>query len=157
MRPSNGFTLLEMLIALAIVAILALAAVPAYLQPMSRVESTQAGACLLELAGQLDRHRLEGEDYAGFAVAGSDAACRLRLSDRYRFEAGVPGEPTWGGMTTDPVAWQLRVRPRATDGQGAQAPGCAALVVRDDGRRGVMADLAGAVQTAADRVRRCWR
>jgi len=149
--------LLEMLIALAIVGILALVAVPAYLQPVSRVESTQAGACLLELASQLDRHRLKTKAYEGFSVADSPAACRLRLSDRYRFEAGVPGDPVWGGITTDPVAWQLRVRPRAANGRMANAPGCAALVVRDDGRRGVMADLAGGVETAVDPVRRCWR
>jgi type IV pilus assembly protein PilE len=157
MRYSTGFTLLEMLVALAIVAVLAMVAVPAYLEPVGRVESTQAGACLLELAGQLDRHRLETSDYEGFAVAGSSAACRLRLADRYRFEAGVPGEPAWSGVTTDPVAWQLRVRPLAADGRMANAPGCRALVVRDDGRRGVMADLSGGVETAAERVRRCWR
>lgn len=157
MTRRNGFTLLEMLIVLGMVATLAVLAVPGFLQPMSRVEATQAGSCLLELASRLERHRLSADDYAGFDIARAGAACQKRLAERYRFEAGVPGTPDWVGQTTDPIAWQLRVRPVKAGATMADRPACRALVVRDDGRRGVMRDGAGEVVTDPVIIRRCWR
>jgi type IV pilus assembly protein PilE len=153
----NGFTLLEMLIVLGMVATLAVLAVPGYLQPMSRVEATRAGGCLLALASRLEQHRLSADDYAGFDIARAGVACQEGLADRYRFEAGVPGTPDWGGQTADPIAWQLRVRPVQAGRTMAGKPACRALVVRDDGRRGVMRDPAGEVVTDPAIIRRCWR
>lgn len=157
MPEGNGFTLLEMLIVLVIVATLAMVAVPGYLQPMQRVEATQAGACLLELASRLERYRLSEGDYEGFAIDAADVACEARLADRYRFEAGVPGEMGWAVTTTDPVAWQLRVRADGFEAGMGSDRDCRALVVRDDGQRGVMIDTSGGVVTDAGWLRRCWR
>ena len=157
MAERNGFTLLEMLVVLAIIATLAMLAMPGYLQPTKRVEATQAGACLLELASRLERYRLIEADYEGFAIDTAGAACQARLADRYRFEAGVPGETGWAATTTDPVSWQLRVSPLDVDAGMGGYGDCRALVVRDDGRRAVMTGTGGGVVTDSNQVRRCWR
>ena len=157
MRRRTGFTLLEMLVVLTVIAILATLAVPAYMQPVERVRSTQAGACLLEIAGWLERHRLRHGDYAGFAPADSGAGCIESLADAYVFEAAVPGEADWGAVTSDPVTWQLRAR-RRLNGAGASVamPDCAALVYRDNGQRGTMAVATGPVVTDSAAIRHCW-
>ncbi len=158
MQRWMGFTLLEMLVVLTIIAILATLAVPGYLQPVERVRGVQAGACLLEIAGRLERHRLRQGSYAGFAPMQSGAACIQSLSQAYVFEAGVPGEADWVDVTADPVAWQLRAR-RRTDAASAAtaAPACMALVYRDNGRRGVIAATGGPVMTDTASIRACWR
>ena len=153
-----GFTLLEMLVVLTIIAILATLAVPGYLQPVERVRGVQAGACLLEIAGRLERHRLREGSYAGFAPMQSGAACIDSLSPAYVFEAGVPGGTDWVSVTADPVAWQLRARRRTNAASAATtAPDCMALVYRDNGQRGVMMSGSGPVRTGSASIRACWR
>ncbi len=158
MRRRTGFTLLEMLVVLTIIAILATLAVPGYLQPVERVRSVQAGACLLEVAGRLERHRLREGSYAGFAPMESGAACIASLSPAYVFEAGVPDEADWVAVTADPIAWQLRARLRGDATPAASAaPACMALVYRDNGQRGVMPVSSGPVLTDSASIRACWR
>ncbi|MEX0449465.1 type IV pilin protein [Spiribacter sp. 221] len=153
-----GFTLLEMLVVLTIIAILATLAVPGYLQPVERVRSTQAGACLLEIAGRLERHRAHRGTYAGFAPMESGASCIESLSQAYVFEAGVPDEADWVAMTADPIAWQLRARRRTdTSPPVSAASTCMALVYRDNGQRGVMMLSSGPVLTDPASIRACWR
>ena len=157
MQKRRGFTLLEMLVVLTIIAILATLALPAYREPLERVRGSQAAACLLEIAGRLERHRLREGSYAGFAPARADIPCRDSLADTYAFEAGVPGASTWGHVTTDALAWQLRARRRAaTAGASAAVSTCPVLVYRHDGQRAVMASAGGALVTDRAAIQRCW-
>ncbi|WP_396913318.1 type IV pilin protein [Mycolicibacterium sp.] len=62
-RPQRGFTLIEMLIAVAIIAILAAIAYPAYTEHVRRTHRAAAKAALLETAQWLEREYTITGDY----------------------------------------------------------------------------------------------
>ncbi len=96
-RDASGFTLLEIMVTLAIIAVLALIAVPTYVAFSDRAERTAAEADLLSCAAGLERLLLEGAsvdeaadndgDGLGDAATGTPAArvCSPR-SSRYALE-----------------------------------------------------------------------
>jgi len=66
----NGFTLIELMIALAIVGILAAIAYPSYQDSVMKSLRTDATGALLGLANAMERHFTETNSYLG---AGTDA------------------------------------------------------------------------------------
>ncbi|MBY5269021.1 type IV pilin protein [Spiribacter salinus] len=151
-RSSAGFTLIELMLALGILALLVTLAVPAYRAPIERAERAQAAACLINLGVLLERHAAVTGSYEDFWPGKAELDCRSALTDRYRFEAGVPGTATWAAQTQAANRWQLRAR-RLTS-----APGdvCTILVYQDVGRRGAMTGSGQAIEDP-DRLNRCWR
>lgn len=149
---SSGFTLIELMLALGILALLVTLAVPAYQAPVERAERAQAAACLINLGTLLERHGATTGSYEDFWPGKADLDCRRALVDRYRFEAGVPGTSTWAAQTPAPDRWQLRARRLVNE------PGdlCAILVYRDVGRRGAVT-ASGQVITDPDQLDRCWQ
>ncbi len=68
MKTSNkGFTLIELMIVIVIVAILAAIAVPSYRNQMMRNSESQVQTRLHELTIELERHKSTRLNYAGFA------------------------------------------------------------------------------------------
>lgn len=62
-NPRRGFTLVELMIAVAIVGILAAIAYPSYLEQVRRGQRTDATAALLDLAQRLERFRTVNGTY----------------------------------------------------------------------------------------------
>lgn len=99
-----GFTLIEMLIVLALMAVLVLLAVPSYEQFLQRAHRSQAISGLLQTAACQERLRAGTGDY-------DLARCRPRDGARYRFTYGpwrrtdrgfaVIAQPT-GAQARDP-------------------------------------------------------
>ena len=69
-RP-HGFTLIELMIALAIAAILASVAYPSYLSQVAKGRRADGKQALLELAQKLERFYTERGTYAGAALGGA--------------------------------------------------------------------------------------
>jgi len=93
MRKHNhrGFTLIELMITVAIIAILASIAYPSYQQHVLRTRRAVAAGCLMELAQFMERFYTTNLTYAGAALP--NTSCRADLASTYTF-AFASGEPT---------------------------------------------------------------
>ena len=89
-RLQTGFTLMELMIVVAIVGILAAVALPSYKDHVLRTRRVTAASCLMELAQQMERQYATGMSYVVTLPA---ASCRTDLTGFYTF-AFATGEPT---------------------------------------------------------------
>lgn len=76
MKKQNGFTLMELMIAVAIVGVLAAIALPAYTEHVQRTRRSDGQAALLNLAARMEHYFTENNTYVGATLAnvGSNAA-----------------------------------------------------------------------------------
>lgn len=89
-RLQHGFTLMELMIVVAIMGILVAIALPSYQSHVLRTRRVTAASCLMELAQQMERQYATGMSYV---VALPAASCRNDLTGFYTF-AFATGEPT---------------------------------------------------------------
>jgi len=69
-KRSQGFTLIEVMIAVIIVGILSAIAYPSYLDYVRRGHETEAQGQMMELAAALEAHRAKNFSYAGASISG---------------------------------------------------------------------------------------
>jgi type IV pilus assembly protein PilE len=92
MRTSRarGFSLLELVVALAIVATLAAAAQPAYRRLLLRVHRTEAASALMQLAAMQERYHLQNQAYTSALEAAPPAGLGLQaISAEGRYTLAV--------------------------------------------------------------------
>lgn len=127
-RLCHGFTLVELLVALAIIGVLSTIALPSYRQVLQRSQRQDARLALHRIQGQQERHFAEFLRYAQ-RIDGSRNAETLGiepLSDRGSYELSLRADPDGLGYTAS-----ARARGRqSTDGD------CAELTLDQSGRRG---------------------
>lgn len=70
-NPCSGFTLIEMMIAVMIVAILAAIAIPSYSEYLRRADLSTAHQEMQKIAALLERHRARNFSYDGFVLKGT--------------------------------------------------------------------------------------
>ncbi len=68
LQRNRGFTLLELMIAVAIMAILATIAYPSYVDHVRKTRRSEAQADLVELASFMERYYTENNSYAGASL-----------------------------------------------------------------------------------------
>ena len=130
-QASKGFTLIEMLIALACVALLASLAWPSYQNLILRSQRAQASASLLQAAHWLERAASANGSYPLTA----DVPASVLQIDGQRYKMSVTSSAQSYTLSATPVGTQT-------------ADACGTLTVNHLGVRSVQ----GASQTAAQ----CW-
>lgn len=74
-RLQNGFTLIELMIVVAIVGILASIAYPSYQESVRTSRRADAKGALIGLSGAMERHYTETNSYCGAAVTNAIGSC----------------------------------------------------------------------------------
>lgn len=145
MKRQTGFTLVELMITVAVVAIMAAIAVPSYRQYVMRANRVDATSALLRLASAQERFYLQNNRYAG---AGE-------IADAPPAGLGIGGtERGFYGLAIDSddlaVGYVATATAIAGEAQGDDTD-CVGFSVDQQGlRRAEDAD-------AGDNTERCWR
>ena len=146
----RGFTLVEIMVVLAIVMTIAAIAMPSYTENINRSKRAEAKAQLLEAAQFMQRFYSQNDSYAqnraGNAVAIPDALARVPRS-----AASGSQNYTIGFATPAPTVatFTLQAAPRA--GGSMASDKCGTFTLTHAGQRGLAGNATG---TTADS---CWK
>ena len=91
-NKERGFTLIELMIAVAIIAVLAGIAYPSYVNYVTNTRRAAAAACLTEMSQFMERYYTTNMSYVGAAAARQESSCEQELELFYDFD--VVGDPT---------------------------------------------------------------
>ncbi len=119
----KGFTLIELMITVAIVAILASIALPSYQSHVVSTRRTTAQACLLELAQFMERYySTNNMSYLNAALPTTE--CRTNLADHYTF-----------AFAATPTATVYAITATAEGAQATKDSSCTPMQVTQTGVR----------------------
>lgn len=146
---AGGFTLIELMIVVAVIGILAAVAYPAYTRHVQRAHRAEARAVLLEAAQYMERYYAANASYASaslparlqYSPAGSDASGA-------RYTLTVDATATTYTLTATP-----RAQSAAPAGTTPPTDGCGALGIDQLGRK----TAADASDSNGTKVDSCWR
>jgi type IV pilus assembly protein PilE len=108
MRRQAGFTLLEMMIVVIIIAILSAIAIPTYRKYVLRSHRTEAQRALLDLAGRQERYFYAQNKYATKLVDLNGTTTMAGNGDNYVIVDPISASSTDYSMTATAIGNQLR-------------------------------------------------
>lgn len=143
LRPQHGFTLIELMIVVTIVAILAAIAYPSYREFVRRSDRADAKSGLLENAQFLERNFTLSNSYEADSAGNAISASSLPVAQVPR-DGTAKYNITLAGDDLSASEFVLRAVPT-----GAQTDdGCGTLTLNQQGRKGV--------ESATLTVAECW-
>lgn len=86
-NQQTGFTLIELMVVVGIIAILASIALPSYDRYLVKSRRAAGSSCLLEMAQFAERYHTTNMSYAGAVLP--TTACRTELAPHYAFSFSV--------------------------------------------------------------------
>lgn len=101
---SRGFTLIELVVAIAIVAILAAIAYPSYLDQVVKTRRSAAASCMMEQAQFMERYYSTHMSYAEAELP--DTACEDDLDGHYVIDFAAEPEANSYMLTATPLGTQ---------------------------------------------------
>lgn len=90
MNKSKGFTLVELMIVVAIVGIIAAFAYPSYREQVSQSRRGDCSGALVGLANAMERHYTINSTYLGAAAAGADSGAPAIFPTSCPLDGGAP-------------------------------------------------------------------
>ncbi len=123
-RESKGFTLIELMITIAIIAVLAAVALPSYNNYVTRGNRTDVQAHLMQLASNLERYKSQQLSYKNATLAIIGGAATYPASGTAKYNIALT-------PATLSTSWELR----ATPVSGSTQVGDGALAIDNQGRR----------------------
>ncbi|MFT3669119.1 MAG: type IV pilin protein [Pseudoxanthomonas sp.] len=103
-KRSAGFTLIELMVALAVMAILAAIAYPSYTGQIMKTRRSAGAACLMEQAQFMERYYSTNMGYAGAVLPAT--ACTNDLNDHYTFAFSAGPDATSYTLAATPQGQQ---------------------------------------------------
>lgn len=105
---NDGFTLIELMIVVIIVAILAAIAIPSYQEYIRKSEATRVNQAMMDLAQELERHKARNFNYAGFAQAATAQSVKDSSYTITIVDGTVANNPALTAATAIGQKWVMR-------------------------------------------------
>ncbi len=142
-----GFTLIELMVTVVVIAILASIAIPAYTSQIRKSRRTEARTALLDLAGREEKFMATQNTYSAVPVELGYTSFGVPISSGY-YQILAP--TVTAGTANTPWAFSITVQPVAGAGQDKDAD-CQSFTVDSTGAQ-TSKDSGGGNSTAT-----CWR
>jgi len=128
MNTQKGFTLLELMIVVVIVALIAAIAIPNYQPYVIKTRRTAATGCLLEMSQALERFHTKNLTCVGFSIPSME--CSNKLTEHYTFSLADQAAR----------AYTLSATPQGAQ-HGKDPASCGTLTVNQAGVKGAGGDI----------------
>lgn len=123
-RESCGFTLIEMMIVVAIIAVLAAIALPAYTKYITKTNRVAASACVSENASYMERYYTTNLSYKDATLPGLECGTAAQTGQHYTY-----------ALKATSSTYTITATP--TGSQASRDTSCASLGMDQDGTRTV--------------------
>ena len=146
-HPENGFTLIELMIVVAIISLLAAITYPAYLDYVIKSKRSIATSTLTQIAARQEQFRMDNKQYAADLTNLGYPSDPLIVDDASNFVAAGTSGQTYSISVNRPNAQEYTLTATPLGAQADRDTACDSFTLTHEGTKGV---------TGAKSVRDCW-